>query len=839
MRYTATWRSPFRESWMMRSIIFTSLVGLLTLYVALVILAPIVGLNDEFVQTVLRTMGASRAQQLAFPMGLSVVLLVYVLLGIGVETPKMGWRIFAVLRAAWTDGATAARELLNGKQPQHPHETWIVAAISISFGAVFAIFLWKFGTDFFTLDQHSDQTFIDYDIDWGTPVFSFGGNVLYHFEIQVPLNTHLLPLLGLAQSLPPEYRIVGTVALCFLAVGGLFFIIGGAIGLRCIPRAIFAGAVALLVTTPRGLDRMIWLLPPDFFTKLCVSALWLLEAPILFITTVFQFFWLGQCRTLWGNITIAGGFALGTFAVILSFPYGAIYFVFLTALYCLGFILTCRSRNELAWKAGVSAMLIVFMVVLRVPQFLIGLYSYTFGAYFWDLLRQPTVTLVNLSFTVAFYSSFILTGGFAVCLVFLSSMGALAIAAFMSTRAIGRIAIAALVCEGGIALAGVVNMLIFRAPMWVTYADIIHSPIWGAYFILFCIILAVVLDRRLADLPRHTSGKVLQVLAPVTSNRRAIYLAGLFVMISAFAGLQPRSAGGLHWSPYPPTKPASLELVAHEVAIAPGQPFRGRLLTLGENLNLEEWKHYLDNDHLIQAASLHIPMMNEYQYWTSPVSFVFLRTFFGKTDDTFNKAFFPLHAFHLRIARLMGVRMVATDATDIPGGTLIYETKAGNADLRIFRLDDINLGQYSPTSLRRVSTAAEALTQLRASDFDPKHNVVVEDAIPSLLVPASSAKVKLDLGPSLVVQASSPSRSLLVLPFEYSHCLRIDAASNGRARLIPVNLQQTGLLFEGNVEARIIYRFGLLADSSCRGDDLERAKALKLHDVLPAISLTH
>ena len=750
---------------MRRSIIFTSLAGLLLLYVALVILAPIVGLNDEFVQTVLRTMGASRAQQLAFPMGLSVVLLVYVLLGIGVETPKMGWRIFAVLRAAWTDGATAARELLNGQQRQHPHETWIVAAISISFGAVFAIFLWKFGTDFFTLDQHSHQTFINYDIDWGTPVFSFGGNVLYHFGIQIPLNTHLLPLEGLAQLLPPECRIVGTVVLCFLAVGGLFFVIGGAIGLRCIPRAIFAGAVALLVTTPRGLDRMIWLLPPNFFTSQFVYALWWLEAPILFLTTVFQFFWLGQCRTLWGNITIAGGFALGTFAVILSFPAGAIYFVFLTALYCLGFILTCRSRNELAWKAGVSALLIVFMVVLRVPQFLIGLYSYTFGAYFWDLLRGRPYgpPLVQGSFMVT-----LRTSGFEVfsaCLVFLSSMGALAIAAFMSTRAIGRIAIAALVCEGGIVLAGVINMLIFRAPMSVAYAEIAHSPIWGAYFILFCIIVAVVLDRRLADLPRHTSGKVLQVLAPVTSNRRAIYLAGLFVMISAFAGLQPRSEVGRHRFPHPPTKPASLELVAHEVAIAPGQSFRGRLLTLSENFeNFNEWKHYLDNDHFIEAASLHIPMMNEYQHWTSPVSFVFLRTFFGKTDDIFLHMFFPLNAFHLRTARLMGVRMVATDATDIPGGTLIYETKAGNADLRIFRLDDINLGQYSPTSLRRVSTAAEALTQLRASDFDPKHNVVVEDAIPSLLVPASSAKVKLDLGPSLVVQASSPSRSSIGAP---------------------------------------------------------------------------
>jgi hypothetical protein len=87
-----------------------------------------------------------------------------------------------------------------------------------------------------------------------------------------------------------------------------------------------------------------------------------------------------------------------------------------------------------------------------------------------------------------------------------------------------------------------------------------------------------------------------------------------------------------------------------------------------------------------------------------------------------------------------------------------------------------------------------------------------------------------------VVQASARSRSLLVLPFEYSHCLRLDAA-NGKARLVPVNLQQTGLLFQGSVEARIIYRFGLFADSGCRGDDIERANALKLHDVLPAIPL--
>jgi hypothetical protein len=216
------------------------------------------------------------------------------------------------------------------------------------------------------------------------------------------------------------------------------------------------------------------------------------------------------------------------------------------------------------------------------------------------------------------------------------------------------------------------------------------------------------------------------------------------------------------------------------------------------------------------------------------VSFVFLRTFFGKPDDEFGHMIFFLRAFDLRVARLMGVRMVATDAFDIPGGTLVFETKTGNGDLRIFRIDDINLGQYSPTVLRRVSTAAEAMAELRVSGFDPKRDAVVEGGVPSGLVPATSAKVRVDPGPTLVVQASTPSRSLLVLPFEYSHCLRLDAA-NGKARLVPVNLQQTGLLFQGSVEAKIIYRFGLFADAGCRGDDIERANALKLRDVLPAM----
>jgi hypothetical protein len=244
------------------------------------------------------------------------------------------------------------------------------------------------------------------------------------------------------------------------------------------------------------------------------------------------------------------------------------------------------------------------------------------------------------------------------------------------------------------------------------------------------------------------------------------------------------------------------------------------------------WRRHFGNDHLVDAPYLNIPTVNELEHWTSPVTFVFLRSFFGQSDDSFEKIFFPLHAFDLRVARLMGIRMVATDTHSIPGGTLVYETKAYDATLRIFQIDDINLGQFSPTREHRVTTATEAIAELRTSHFDPKRDVVVEDSIPSGLVPAISTSVTVDLGPTLVVQSFSSKRSLLVLPFEYSHCLRLTSANAG-ARLVPVNLQQTGLLFEGSVEARITYRFGLFSDSSCRGDDVRRANGLQLRDAVP------
>jgi hypothetical protein len=294
---------------------------------------------------------------------------------------------------------------------------------------------------------------------------------------------------------------------------------------------------------------------------------------------------------------------------------------------------------------------------------------------------------------------------------------------------------------------------------------------------------------------------------------------------------------------YPPKQTPSAELLAQDLGIARGGQFHGRLMTMVPGTLagpvsppmfydiLNKYRRILGNDFWVDPLAFNVPMLNEFGHFSSPVTFAFDRIFFGKEGDAFDRTTIVLSRFDLRIARLVGVRMVATDASTIPGGALVYEAKAGDSDLRIFRIEDVNVGQYSPTRARQVRTAADAIESLKAADFDPKLDVAVEREIADHLVAATSSAITLDRGPALVVHATSPGRSLLVLPFEFSHCLDIDV-TGGHGQLLPTNLQQIGLLFDGEIDARITYRFGLFHNSQCRIEDQRRADDLQLKEAL-------
>jgi hypothetical protein len=76
------------------------------------------------------------------------------------------------------------------------------------------------------------------------------------------------------------------------------------------------------------------------------------------------------------------------------------------------------------------------------------------------------------------------------------------------------------------------------------------------------------------------------------------------------------------------------------------------------------------------------------------------------------------------------------------------------------------------------------------------------------------------------IRASSDGPAHILLPVQFSHCLRV--ANGARARLTRANLIQTLVSFDGALDARIEFHFGLFASNKCRLRDGDDNKALRL-----------
>lgn len=699
-------------------------------------------------------------------------------------------------------------------------------ALAVLLAAIFTVFMAKFGGGLvmkWPFDQLWHQAMVDYDAQWRTPLFSIPGNALYQFDIRLPVTTHLMPVLGLSELFPMSWRVTASYALLFAGLTLLFWLIGATFGLRPLPRAIFAGLVALMAVIPVGIDKIVWVFPVNFFTTQSLLATWWGEAPMLALATILAFYWVGGCASVGRNGLAALAFAIGALLTVFAYPAGAVYFAPIIAVYCAVFLFTSRARGEVIWKLASGGVAAAIMLALGVPRFFVNLYGYTFGSFFFEQVRAPTVALIADTFMIG-------SRGFdpRAVFVFFVAMVAAIVLASRGRGPIRRFALGVLVCEIAIVLASLANALTARAPLLFSYAEVAHAALWGSYFVLVAMAVAVLIDRRLA-----LAAAMKPRLRWLAAHRYQVYGAALLValVVLAVAGPKPPVLD------YPPKSPPALEALRRDLALTPGAPFRGKVATIyareaGTPFEAKafDYRVTFGSDFYSDLLPLGIPSLNQSQHWTSPVTFAFLFRFFAGEGDGFEKNFFWLDRFDAKIARLLGVRAVVSDR-EIAGGSPVETLSRDGRTLRVYHLDDVNLGQYSPTRAARAGNAAEAMAAIAADTFDPKRDVIVEGDVPDDLVPAQSVLVTIETGPALHVRATSTGKSLLVLPFEFSHCLRIDGSAG--VRLLPVNLQQLGLLFEKEADVSIGYRYGVL-DSTCRGADLARAQAFDLKAIVKA-----
>lgn len=315
----------------------------------------------------------------------------------------------------------------------------------------------------------------------------------------------------------------------------------------------------------------------------------------------------------------------------------------------------------------------------------------------------------------------------------------------------------------------------------------------------------------------------------------AVLIGGMLLLLY-FLGRPAQYSG---WPPSSASEPVRLHLLA--LALAPGDTFKGRSVTL-LRMDTEEpnnwdvhffpylvlkYRASLNNDMTNDARALGVPVANEFGHWISPPMLALFAAAFYKPKDQVGRATQAPRAYRANLARLMGVAMVVSDSP-IPGEARIYEGTAGGHPLYLHTVGNANLGQYSPTRILIAGDARAILDHLQDPEFDGEKLAVLETPLEGSLVRAERVSVRLDKGPTLLVTAHSSGRSLLVLPFDYSDCLRI--RGTGLERKLPVNLSQTGIVIQGDASVEISYRYGLSGGVSCRKKDLQRARALGLEN---------
>lgn len=370
------------------------------------------------------------------------------------------------------------------------------------------------------------------------------------------------------------------------------------------------------------------------------------------------------------------------------------------------------------------------------------------------------------------------------------------------------------------------------------------SPLYFEFFVvpLYAIFAAYFCARIVGSISARTGWQ-----PPTRVVELGIMASGVALAI-AFAATSPVYDYYFH---FPQRSNSMIGLLADESAMPPGSEFRGRTAvmtgrTIEQSISWPQihnigggiWKG-TGND--MRAAGLHqfdIPGLFQYGSTMTPAFYAFTSRLLARPGDGQMRNVSVLRRIDPRTLAMLGVRFVVTDAPYEGAATLratLPYSGAPFADgsLYLYEITHPNLGDYSPTIVTRSADATAIINRLAAADFDPSREILADvPGGPHMLVPAQASRLTFD-GVSLRIQAESAGQSLLLLPLEFSRCLKA-RASAGAPTLFRANLLETGVLFSGRLDAKLAIRTGAFYRPWCRLQDYFDARALRVgHVPLP------
>lgn len=257
--------------------------------------------------------------------------------------------------------------------------------------------------------------------------------------------------------------------------------------------------------------------------------------------------------------------------------------------------------------------------------------------------------------------------------------------------------------------------------------------------------------------------------------------------------------------------------IVESVSMNGDSRFRGRVAYLMQQPNYPS------------AVVGRVPLLNDYSHNLTPTGFLFNSDLLLDENTNQARLRFVFGPRNLMIYEMLGVRFVVLpqDFHFDPGQEVLFVGNEIETGSQIFELPDPNLGNYSPTKILIRRSPRDASALLGSPGFDSRNEVIFEDEFPRTLVAASSGEIRTSSG-DLRITAKSEGVSILLLPLEYSTCLKVDQLDGGKGflELRRANGLLTALIFDREIDAIVKLRFGLFENPTCRLDDLREFRRL-------------
>lgn len=394
--------------------------------------------------------------------------------------------------------------------------------------------------------------------------------------------------------------------------------------------------------------------------------------------------------------------------------------------------------------------------------------------------------------------------------------------AVYQSNTLRSIALATLTFQISIVIIGLVVMSM--SSPWLGPSFIYFEMIIFPFYALFAVYLYEFILRQI--------GKLFSIYLAIPNP---FYYFAFFLVVALI--LLSQHANDNRGMSYPllPASTSFTKILEKEIAITPNKMFAGRVANILPNTDwLSQCSYFLKvnlatgNDH--QSSGLwfkNIPTLHEYHQEISPGFYSLYHRFLANSNEPVYRNWTNFSKINLKILRLLGVRFIITTQSHLKNTKLHATLRFDNhiAPLYLYEIANANTAGISATRVITAKSISDTEDMMATNNFKLNDAIVLSDLgiRNDELTKANHSELILEKN-GIHLQAESSGKTLLILPLEFSHCLKAIPLHGVRPNILRVDGALAGILFDNKLDVMLENHIGPFNDPRCKLKDYREFK---------------